>query len=745
MLCKRLLIIPMLVGCTQITGQTQTSLGQGPARVTAMANNEIAEQGVSVQEETAEEPGTAPTTELGVPELGAPELAAPELIAPQAEIPQTEGYQEEPAQEQPLVEQSLPEQPLEEAVEEQPFTEQSLVEQPQLAEQPPTAQFEQPPAEQPLAEAPPVEASSAEAAADENAPSENGPNENAQSENVEMSQDENPDAEDAVEEVQQEEATPQASSSEESAAEESEESFSQGIDEGTRLTKSDVDINRKSAECKRLTNNAVKHFMKVSIENACNDFIHNSIWRKGELFVFVINAEGVILAHGDDYDLIWNNISKLKGVGGTPLLKNFLTIGQKGGRVSYLWDHSFKVSYVKTVIKSGKRYLLGCGFFPENDEYQTKQLVKTAVAFFKQNGPEATFALISNPKGPFVKGDIYSFAVDFNGEYVAHGQNFALVGQNLIDLTDSRGKPIIRDLIAIAKTKGKGWLDYEWRNEFKRGYVERVVDPKTKKPYLISAGYYPNVNLQVVKSYVNRALSYLKTNGAKAAFAEFSNLVGEFAKGGLGIFVYDYKGKNLANGENPAFVGQNLIKMQAQGGKYYVRDMIRAARKYGKALINYRNFNAHAIAYVENVETPDGKFVIGAEFFPESKQASTLALVNEAVDYIRTHKPAQAFDEFSNRSENFLRGDLHVFVYKENGTRLVNGPQKAQIWHNFLKTTDQEGKAIINDLVQLALNGGGWTTYKTRNANRKVFVKAVEKKLTGDTIENLIVGSGYFL
>lgn len=335
----------------------------------------------------------------------------------------------------------------------------------------------------------------------------------------------------------------------------------ESFDETTTLEEpADVDINRKSAECKRLTLNAVKHFMKVSVENACNDFIHNNIWRKGEIFVFVFNANGEVLAHGDDYDLIWKNIKNMKGPGGTPLIKDMIARGPKGGRVSYIWDNAFKVSYVRTVIKDGVTYLLGCGFFPENDEYQTKQLVKTAVSFFKQNGPDATFALVSNPKGPFVKGDIYMFVYDFKGVVVAHGQNAALVGQNLIDMTDSRGKHIIQDLIQIAKTKGSGWYEYEWRNEVKRSYVERIVDPKTKKPYLISAGYYPNITLDVVKTYVNRAVSYLKTNGAKVAFAEFSNLVGEFAKGGLGIYVFDYKGKCLAHGENPAFVGQKSYK-----------------------------------------------------------------------------------------------------------------------------------------------------------------------------------------
>jgi len=518
----------------------------------------------------------------------------------------------------------------------------------------------------------------------------------------------------------------------------------EGVDEGKIPTTSDVDIKRKSAECKRMVTNAVKHFKKVSVENACNDFINSSIWRKGELFVFVIDGDGFLLAHGDDHDLIWNDISKLQGIGGRPLLKNFIRIGAKGGRVSYLWDNSFKSSYVKSVIKDGRTYLLGCGFFPDDNEYQTQQLVKTATAFFRQHGAVATWPLLSNPKGPFIKGDVYPFAYDMEGTVMAHGQNPALVGQNLIDLTDDRGKPIIRELINIAKTKGKGWIEYEWRNEHKRSYVERVFGPKTKKYYLIAAGYYPNINLQAVKTYVHRAISYLKTNGAKVAFGEFSNLVGEFAKGGLGIFVFDYTGLTLANGINPSFVGQNLIKARDETGKYFVRETINQARKYGKALVSYRNFNAHTIAYVENVETPDGKFIIGTEFFPASKAASTLALVNEGAQYLKTKKTSKALDDFSNRTAAFLSGDLRLFVYTENGTRLVNGTQKSQIWHNFLKTTDQEGKLIIKDLVGLAINGGGWATYKTRNATRKVYVKAVEKKIN-DKVENLIIGSGYFL
>ncbi len=518
-------------------------------------------------------------------------------------------------------------------------------------------------------------------------------------------------------------------------------------DEITIQAMADADINRKSQESKKLVQNAVVHFKKVSIQEACNDFIHNNIWRKGELFVFVFKKSGTCLAYGDDHSFIWKNIRDVKGMAGDPLIKDMFSVGrkEKGGRLSFLWNNGYQTAYLKTVQKGGDTYLLGCGFYPESDEYTTKQLVKTAVAYFTQNGRESTFALISNPTGPFVKGDIYMFAYDMQGIAVAHGQNAALVGQNLIDLQDSRGNPVIKDLIDVAKAKGKGWTEYYWRNEFKRSYVEKVTDPKTQTEYIISAGYYPDINLNAVKSYVHGAIRFLKTNGAKRAFGEFSSVVGEFARGGLGIFVFDHEGKCLANGENPGYVGQNLLKIRSTDGRFFVRDMIKLAIQNGSALISYMNRNANAVAFVEHVEVPDGKFIIGAEFFPSSKTASTQTLVNRAVDLLEGTASDLAFGLLSQRGNDFTRGDLSVFVYDADGTRLVNGIHKSQIWKNLSKATDQQGKMVVDDLITIAINGGGWSEYTTRNATRRVYVKAVPKKGQGSTVKNYIVGSGYFL
>src|SRR3954447_21609096 len=63
-------------------------------------------------------------------------------------------------------------------------------------------------------------------------------------------------------------------------------------------------------------------------------------------------------------------------------------------------------------------------------------MVKKAGAFLKANGKEKMFAEVSNPTGQFVKGDLYVFVHDLEGNCLAHGGNPKLIGKNLLDLKD---------------------------------------------------------------------------------------------------------------------------------------------------------------------------------------------------------------------------------------------------------------------------------------------------------------------
>ncbi|MEO1063512.1 MAG: cache domain-containing protein [Actinomycetota bacterium] len=56
----------------------------------------------------------------------------------------------------------------------------------------------------------------------------------------------------------------------------------------------------------------------------------------------------------------------------------------------------------------------------------------------------------------------YFFVIQHDGLYLAHGANSALEGQNLIDLEDPEGTPLVAELSAVSANGGSGFVEYLW-------------------------------------------------------------------------------------------------------------------------------------------------------------------------------------------------------------------------------------------------------------------------------------------
>jgi cytochrome c len=109
-----------------------------------------------------------------------------------------------------------------------------------------------------------------------------------------------------------------------------------------------------------------------------------------------------------------------------------------------------------------------------------KAMVEKGVAFWKANGKDKAIAEFNNPKGQFVKGDIYIHVQDFSGVMLANGGNQKLVGQNHMEVKDASGKFFVKEQVETAKTKGSGWVSYMWTNpatkkvQQKTAWVQKV-------------------------------------------------------------------------------------------------------------------------------------------------------------------------------------------------------------------------------------------------------------------------------
>jgi cytochrome c len=111
-----------------------------------------------------------------------------------------------------------------------------------------------------------------------------------------------------------------------------------------------------------------------------------------------------------------------------------------------------------------------------------KAMVEKAEAYFQANGKEKTLQELNNPKGEFVKGDIYVFAYDAAGTVIAHPVNAKLVGTNTLEVPDVDGKLWRKEAMEKVKKDGTAVVDYKFKNpvsgkvEQKTTYFKKVGD-----------------------------------------------------------------------------------------------------------------------------------------------------------------------------------------------------------------------------------------------------------------------------
>ncbi len=90
---------------------------------------------------------------------------------------------------------------------------------------------------------------------------------------------------------------------------------------------------------------------------------------------------------------------------------------------------------------------------------------------------------------------------------------------------------------------------------------------------------------------VQKAIAYIKANGRDRAFAEFSNLKGQFVDRDLYVTVYDLNGTCLAHGFNNKMVGKNMIDLKDPDGKPFVKERNELAKTQNQFWVDYKYIN----------------------------------------------------------------------------------------------------------------------------------------------------------
>jgi cytochrome c len=93
------------------------------------------------------------------------------------------------------------------------------------------------------------------------------------------------------------------------------------------------------------------------------------------------------------------------------------------------------------------------------------------------------------------------------------------------------------------------------------------------------------------KVLVEKAVSYIKSDGKDKAFSEFTNSKGKFINKDLYIFVVDFNGSTLAHGGNTNLVGKDMSELKDADGEFFIKKMISVAKSKGSGWVDYKWVN----------------------------------------------------------------------------------------------------------------------------------------------------------
>ena len=313
-------------------------------------------------------------------------------------------------------------------------------------------------------------------------------------------------------------------------------------------------------------------------------------YHDGELYVFVIDGNKTMVAHGVTPDLVGTNLHTLYDVQGTNLGELFEANTSPYGRwVEYWWPNPAAETDEperKVVwLKASSGYGFGVGTYPDaeqNTEWSISmndkerrgvawQMVQNAAEAFHAD-PETAMAAIEDTENRlYHDGGLYVSIINDQGVIVSHGATPSLIGTSLYTLNDTHGNNL-GELFDVSRSPYGKWIEYWWTNP-----ATETQDPERKitlvlekGEYVFAAGTYPEMGdtrdasdldsekQRIAKAMVERAIEAFTADAesAMSAVADTANPL--YHDGELYVFVVDGNRTMVAHGVTPDLVGTNL-------------------------------------------------------------------------------------------------------------------------------------------------------------------------------------------
>ena len=515
-------------------------------------------------------------------------------------------------------------------------------------------------------------------------------------------------------------------------------------------------------------------------EAAFHEFrVSGSRWRQGETYIFVLDLQGNMLVHPDS-TMEGKNELDLKDINGKPIIRGLIgaatTFADKPeGWYHYEWQvpgeilPRWKSTYVRFVrTQSGNGYIVGAGMYNDRMERAfVTDMVTDAVEQVEKNG-QAAFPLFHDPTGPYLAKDAYIFVIDSKGVEVVNPAFPNLEGRNNLDVRDTQGKLLTREILQVVQTKGSGWVDYMWPKPGESVSTQKsayVTKAKLGDEWVaVGCGVYladaPKAARVVTKMTAPKLMTLVRDGAAvvekqgENAYPQFREKGSKWFSDDTYLFVWTMDGTVVFHAAEPAREGGNDGSLKDILGRPFGSLFLEAAASHsGEGWIHYMwpepgdIFPTWKSTFVKRVTFPSGKqYLIGSGIYNmQLNEAFIEDVVNQAAALVAERGRA-AFPQLRDKTGPFVFMDTYVFVQTPDGTELVNPAQPSLEGNNLIDLKDLRGKPVVREQIDAAMKeGSAWLElywYKpgdNRPARKLTYVRKVQSRQ-----DIYIVGSGLY-
>lgn len=218
---------------------------------------------------------------------------------------------------------------------------------------------------------------------------------------------------------------------------------------------------------------------------------------------------------------------------------------------------------------------------------RAQTLLQNAVSYYKKNGNRSLKAFSST--GKFIDGEYYVYVLSLKGVMLASGGSSAgLIGRDVTDMVDARGKPFFREMIDGAASAGSGQVEYRWLNRIDNKVERKITYYQRVNDKILAVGFYiPRASAEQAKKLLDEATQAVVADPEKA-FAAFNDLGGKFIQDDLYVFAVGLTDVRFrAHGTMAKLIDTNGLELRDPKGNAIIQDMINIVKAKEEGQLEY--------------------------------------------------------------------------------------------------------------------------------------------------------------